>query len=174
MAPGATKRGQPRHDVGGTERRVGIATRVASRTNPFSVPRSFSPHRAPRITCQGASAYSSRRKWPSSPARVSVVAGRAITTIINVEGIDVRTKQAAAIVATSANESEPAFSPDGRLPAYQSDESGKTEVYIQAYPSGRRRPSSASPTSSRSMSLLTASASFSDWILRTRRTSVSS
>ncbi len=30
------------------------------------------------------------------------------------------------------------FSPDGRWIAYQSNESGRAEVYVQAYPSGRK------------------------------------
>jgi serine/threonine protein kinase len=35
---------------------------------------------------------------------------------------------------TRFNESEATFSPDGRWVAYQSDETGRTEVYIRAYP----------------------------------------
>jgi Tol biopolymer transport system component len=34
----------------------------------------------------------------------------------------------------------PQFSPDGRLIAYQSNESGRFEIYIQQYPSGTRGP----------------------------------
>ena len=37
-------------------------------------------------------------------------------------------------IATPANESNPAFSPDGRWLAYLSDESGRSEVYVQAFP----------------------------------------
>jgi Tol biopolymer transport system component len=42
--------------------------------------------------------------------------------------------------ATSADESAARFSPDGRWVAYTSDESGRAEVYVDAYPQpGRRR-----------------------------------
>ena len=47
------------------------------------------------------------------------------------------------LVATAANEFNPCFSPDGRWIAYSSDESGLTEVYVQAFPGpgGRSRVS---------------------------------
>lgn len=35
---------------------------------------------------------------------------------------------------TPANESRPAFSPNGRWIAYESDESGKKEIYVQSFP----------------------------------------
>jgi serine/threonine-protein kinase len=69
----------------------------------------------------------------------AIVSGRQITTTNqDVVAVDVRTKQSSAIAATAANESEPAFSPDGRYVAYQSDESGRAEVYVQVYPTGNR------------------------------------
>ena len=40
---------------------------------------------------------------------------------------------------TPANETEGRFSPDGSRVAYASDESGRYEVYMQAYPSGANR-----------------------------------
>lgn len=42
------------------------------------------------------------------------------------------------LIATNANETAPAFSPDGKFVAYQSDESGRLEVFVQAYPSGSK------------------------------------
>ena len=39
-------------------------------------------------------------------------------------------------LATAAMESQPQLSPDGRWLAYVSDESGQTEVYVRAFPSG--------------------------------------
>ena len=43
--------------------------------------------------------------------------------------------------ATAADEEAPAFSPDGSWIAYVSDESGQSEVYVQAYPGpGRKAP----------------------------------
>ena len=38
------------------------------------------------------------------------------------------------VVVTRFNERSPAFSPDGRWLAYDSDESGRSEVYVQPYP----------------------------------------
>jgi Tol biopolymer transport system component len=40
-------------------------------------------------------------------------------------------------LATSFNEDFPAFSPDGRWVAYQSDESGQDQVYVQGFPERR-------------------------------------
>ncbi len=42
------------------------------------------------------------------------------------------------IVATPAIESSPALSPDGRWLAFTGDESGRYEIYLQAYPEGPR------------------------------------
>jgi Tol biopolymer transport system component len=41
-------------------------------------------------------------------------------------------------LTSAASEYSPTFSPDGRWLAYQSDESGRFEVYVQAYPKGER------------------------------------
>jgi eukaryotic-like serine/threonine-protein kinase len=43
-----------------------------------------------------------------------------------------------AFIATSAQETGGVFSPDGRWVAFQSNESGSSEIYLQAYPRGRR------------------------------------
>ena len=40
------------------------------------------------------------------------------------------------LISTPFHETNPAFSPDGRWPAYTSDESGSTELYLQAFESG--------------------------------------
>jgi Tol biopolymer transport system component len=45
-------------------------------------------------------------------------------------------------VKTRFNEGNGKFSPDGRWVAYVSDESGRREVYVQAYPSGEKRMAS--------------------------------
>jgi eukaryotic-like serine/threonine-protein kinase len=43
-------------------------------------------------------------------------------------------------LATTANEQQPAFSPDGRVVAYVSDESGRYQVYLRPFPGpGRKR-----------------------------------
>ena len=41
------------------------------------------------------------------------------------------------VLQTTANESSPAFSPDGRLLAYVSDESGRLQIYLRIYPEGQ-------------------------------------
>ena len=45
---------------------------------------------------------------------------------------------AAALIATPADETGPAISPDGSLLAYTSDESGQKEIYLQPFPQGSR------------------------------------
>ena len=41
-----------------------------------------------------------------------------------------------AFLNTAAAESAPSFSPDGRWLAYQSNESGRIEVYVRPFPKG--------------------------------------
>jgi Tol biopolymer transport system component len=41
------------------------------------------------------------------------------------------------VLQTVANESSPVFSPDGRLLAYVSDESGRLQIYLRSYPEGQ-------------------------------------
>jgi Tol biopolymer transport system component len=43
------------------------------------------------------------------------------------------------LVKTPFDESGARFSPDGRLVAYESNQSGRWEVYVQAYPTDGRR-----------------------------------
>ena len=40
------------------------------------------------------------------------------------------------LLASPANETRPAFSPDGRFVAYESDESGQVEIYVRAFAGG--------------------------------------
>jgi serine/threonine protein kinase len=49
------------------------------------------------------------------------------------------------LIRTKADEAQGRFSPDGRWIAYSSDESGRTEVYVQAFPSsgGKRQVSTS-------------------------------
>ena len=42
--------------------------------------------------------------------------------------------RASALVSTPVAQGEPAFSPDGRWLAYESDESGTTQIYVQPFP----------------------------------------
>jgi serine/threonine-protein kinase len=68
------------------------------------------------------------------------LAGRAI--VVNnsseVTTVDLASKKTSAATSSPANETAPSFSPDGRLVAYQSDESGINEVFVQQFPSGSR------------------------------------
>lgn len=69
------------------------------------------------------------------------IAGRQVTgTSWDVVTIDIGSKTTDAIAATTANETDPAFSPDGRYLAFQSDEPGRFEIFVQEYPSGSRWP----------------------------------
>jgi Tol biopolymer transport system component len=53
------------------------------------------------------------------------------------------TPTASTLLGGDAREYSPRFSPDGRWLAYQSDESGRREVYLQRYPAGERLAVSA-------------------------------
>jgi Tol biopolymer transport system component len=44
-----------------------------------------------------------------------------------------------AFLATPANEAAPKLSPDGRFVVYQSDESGRDEIYVRPFPEGGGR-----------------------------------
>ena len=57
----------------------------------------------------------------------------------DIVAVSVRDGSARPLVATSANEREPALSPDERWLAYESDASGINEIYVQAYPDGGQR-----------------------------------
>jgi serine/threonine-protein kinase len=48
-------------------------------------------------------------------------------------------EQARPLVDGPAREYGPAFSPNGRWLAYVSSETGRTEIYVQAYPDGERQ-----------------------------------
>ena len=66
--------------------------------------------------------------------------GRAITAgaSFDVVALDLAQKSLSSVAASAANESAPAISPDGRYVAYQSDESGSMEVFVQGYPTGSK------------------------------------
>jgi Tol biopolymer transport system component len=49
---------------------------------------------------------------------------------------DLPARQSRPLVVTEFNESHAALSPDGRYFAYASDESGRSEVYVQGFPAG--------------------------------------
>jgi serine/threonine-protein kinase len=70
------------------------------------------------------------------------VIGRAISTgfSFDVVGVDLAAQppRNLAVVTTAANETQGVFSPDGQHVAYASDENGRIEVFVQAYPSGNK------------------------------------
>ncbi len=89
----------------------------------------------------GGSAETVITNYAMFPTSISAdgtaLSGRAIrSNSHDVISVNLPKKAEAAVVATAANESEPAFSPDGRFIAFQSDETGRPEVFVQAYPSG--------------------------------------
>jgi serine/threonine-protein kinase len=53
--------------------------------------------------------------------------------------VSVQDRNAAPLVKSPADDGFPAFSPDGRWIAYQSRQSSRMEIYVQAFPSGERR-----------------------------------
>jgi serine/threonine-protein kinase len=48
--------------------------------------------------------------------------------------VSIADRKVRAVIQTSANETSPEFSPDGRWLAYVSNQSGRNEVYVQPYP----------------------------------------
>jgi serine/threonine-protein kinase len=57
----------------------------------------------------------------------------------NVGFANLLTGESQALTETLASERMPALSPDGKYIAYQSDESGRTEIYLQPFPDGNGR-----------------------------------
>ena len=61
--------------------------------------------------------------------------GRDLWTVpIESDSAGLRAGKPEAFLQTPANEQDPALSPDGRWPAYASNESGMLEVYVRAFP----------------------------------------
>jgi Tol biopolymer transport system component len=68
-----------------------------------------------------------------------VLLGRGIRTAsYDVLVFPLTATEAAPLLASEANEMEAAFSPDGRYIAFQSDETGRPEIFVQRYPAGGR------------------------------------
>jgi hypothetical protein len=67
------------------------------------------------------------------------------TATIESDGSGLRAGKSEIFLQTPADERDPAFSPDGRWLAYDSNESGKSEVYVRAFPDkgGKSRISNA-------------------------------
>jgi Tol biopolymer transport system component len=59
------------------------------------------------------------------------------TVAVREEGGALRGDQAEPFLKSPFNERAPAFSPDGRWLAYQSNESGRDQVYVEAFPKSR-------------------------------------
>jgi Tol biopolymer transport system component len=63
--------------------------------------------------------------------------GRVVLYVVpgdDLMGVDVESKKSFPVAQTSANEGWGEFSPDGRFVAYQSNESGRFEVYVRTFP----------------------------------------
>jgi hypothetical protein len=52
----------------------------------------------------------------------------------NLDILRMSTREAKPLVATTFNERDAEISPDGKLLAYQSDETGKMEIYVRPFP----------------------------------------
>ncbi len=83
-------------------------------------------------------------EWPILAFDVAAVAGRPVILVSNFGptwDLWLATPGDSAVVpyvATDFNEWSPRISPDGRWVAYTSDESGRDEVYVRAFPEGGR------------------------------------
>jgi Tol biopolymer transport system component len=53
--------------------------------------------------------------------------------------ISVTERKAAPLIQSPYDDGAPAFSPDGRWIAYSSSQSNRSEIYVQAFPAGKRR-----------------------------------
>jgi Tol biopolymer transport system component len=53
---------------------------------------------------------------------------------LNLDAIDLQTRKSTHVAATPFQESSGRFSPDGKWIAYESDESGRSEIYVLAFP----------------------------------------
>jgi Tol biopolymer transport system component len=75
----------------------------------------------------------------SSDGRFMAYAEADPVTGWDVWALDVASGQATPVRRTAAAEQHPALSPGGSWVAYASDESGRFEVYVEAFPAGGRR-----------------------------------
>lgn len=116
--------------------RVFVAWRNKTRQEIFSVPLSGG---TPELVVS-----SSGWLWPSSVSRdgkfLAYVESnpRTLSNDIWVVGLSPKTAPVA-VVATPANESYPAFSPDGKWLVYTASEGGTSEIYVRPFP-GEGRP----------------------------------
>jgi serine/threonine-protein kinase len=70
----------------------------------------------------------------SPDGELVLVQSRRESTGADVEAVSLRERTVVPVLATRFHERAPALSPDGRLLAYVSDESGRHEVYVQTFP----------------------------------------
>jgi Tol biopolymer transport system component len=70
----------------------------------------------------------------SPDGRVLLFMERHASTGLDLWTLDLGSRAAAPLLRTPSRETQPRFSPDGRWIAYVSDESGRPEVYLQAFP----------------------------------------
>ena len=110
--------------------------------------------RGSRPARAGTSSSSIRRRASDSPTDWSPEGHIAFQfrdtkakTGLDVGVVSVADRKAVTLLGTPFDEWTPQFSPDGRWLAYASDESGRSEVYVQPFPgpggSGRSRPAAA-------------------------------
>ena len=64
----------------------------------------------------------------------ALISAMAAATAPDIEILDLQTGERTSFLATKATETRPAFSPDGRALAYQSDDTGQAEIYLRPFP----------------------------------------
>ncbi|MDA2935363.1 hypothetical protein MYX82_13640, partial [Acidobacteria bacterium AH-259-D05] len=109
-------------------------TFTSTRTGPWNVfrKRSDGSGEAEQLTTSEVWALPS--SW-SPDGKILAFWGRYPENLDDIWLLDLQSEEGPQpFVATSANEREARFSPDGRWIAYESDESGERQVYVRAYP----------------------------------------
>lgn len=142
--------------VGGGELRIWLLDLVRGVTRPFTLDRAGDPVWSPdgraivfgtgggggivrKSVDDGSEQVLWRREGAAAPRYPESwsLDGRRLA-FMELEGVGVLDLTAGGTASTwlptAFDRDEPHFSPDGRWMAYQSDESGRTEMYVQAYP----------------------------------------
>lgn len=80
---------------------------------------------AERVGTPGGAAFG----WAADGRLVTGTPGRSDIGVVERDG-----ERRMLVASTNFSESAPAMSPDGRWMAYESDESGQSEIYVRPYP----------------------------------------
>ncbi len=119
----------------------GRSMAVAARPGGISV-RTLAGGEQPVLPVPGDGGFFRNMAWAPDGARLAYTAQNGDRHDIGIVATG-DTPTASTLLGSDASEYSPRFSPDGRWLAYQSDESGRMEVYLQRYPAGERLAVSA-------------------------------